>query len=379
MRIRNKSSSKIVWLLFAPPAAYQLIALAAGIRHFWRSCVQRASAPDSDAPGVSVLKPLRGIDPNTQEAFISQVKQHYPKFEVLFGVRDESDPCVKIVRQLQGEYPDVAIKLIVGAPHMPNGKVGSLLAISRQARYPVWVVNDSDIRVGPDYLWSVVAPLSDPAIGVVTCPYRAMAHTVPAAWEALGIATDFMPSTMVAQTLGVREFGFGSTLAFRAEDLERVGGFGALADYIADDYQLAKRITSLGKRALLSTYVVETSLGEATWSGVWFHQLRWARTIRASKGGGYAGLPVTHAGVWAVALLGMGNWQAAAFLWLLRVASAFLTGGMILQSPIAMRFCWMAPVWDIYAFAVWIASYMGRTVRWRDKSLSIYREGRIKG
>jgi ceramide glucosyltransferase len=377
MRIRNKSL-KVFWLLFAPPAAYQLIALAAGLRHLWRSRVQQTPPPDSNAPGISVLKPLRGIDPNTQEAFVSQVRQHYPKFEVLFGVRDENDPGVEAVQRLQNEYPDVAIRLIVGVPDTPNGKVGNLLALSRQARYPIWVVNDSDIRVHPDYLATVTAPLADPAVGVVTCPYRAMAHTIPAAWESLGIATDFIPSTLVAQLLGVRELGFGSTLAFRAEDLERAGGFAAFADYIADDYQLAKRITSLGKRALLSTYVVETSLGEATWSGVWFHQLRWARTIRTAKSGGYAGLPITHAGVWALALFCMGARVPAALLLLLRMASAFLTGGIILQDSIAMRFCWVAPVWDVYALAIWATSYMGYQVRWRDKLLSIDCEGRIQ-
>ncbi len=368
---------KLFWLLFAPPAAYQLIAIAAGLRYFWRKQVERVSAPSPEAPGISVLKPLRGVDPNTEEAFVSQVKQRYPKFEVLFGVRDENDPSVMMVRRLQSEFPGVAIKLITGAPDTPNGKVGTLLALARQARYPIWVVNDSDIRVGPDYLAVVTDPLTNPEIGVVTCPYHAIAHTVPAAWESLGIATDFMPSTLVAQLLGVREFGFGSTLAFRAEDLERVGGFAAFADYIADDYQLAKRITSLGKRALLSTYVVETSLGEASWRGVWRHQLRWARTIRASKGGGYIGLFITHAGLWAAALLCWGARMPAVLLLALRITSAFLTGGVILQSPVAKRFGWFAPGWDLYAFAVWAASYMGRRVRWRDRTLEIDGEGRI--
>lgn len=366
---------KVFWLLFAPPATYQLIALAAGLCYLRRK--RQRPAPNPDAPGISVLKPLRGIDPNTQQAFVSQVKQHYSKFEVLFGVRDESDPSVAAVRQLQSEYPDVSIRLIAGAPDTPNGKVGNLLALSRQAKYPIWVVNDSDISVGPDYLAAVTAPLADPTIGVVTCPYRAMAHTLPAAWESLGIATDFMPSTLVAQLLGFREFGFGSTLAFRAEDLERAGGFAALADYIADDYQLAKRITSLDKRALLSTYVVETSLGEASWRGVWFHQLRWARTIRASKGRGYAGLFVTHAGLWAVALLCFQARMPAILLLALRIASAFLTGRVVLRNPLVMRFGWLAPAWDLYAFAVWTASYMGRSVRWRDRTLKIDREGRI--
>ena len=124
------------------------------------------------------------------------------------------------------------------------------MELSAHARFPLRVVNDSDIKVGPDYLATVTVPLADPAIGLVTCPYRVKPHNLASAWEALGITTDFMPSALVAQTLGVREFGFGSTLAYRAADLEAVGGFAAIADFIADDYQLAKRITSLGKRTV---------------------------------------------------------------------------------------------------------------------------------
>jgi ceramide glucosyltransferase len=208
--------------------------------------------------------------------------------------------------------------------------------------------------------------------------YRVEAHNVPSAWEALGITTDFMPSALVAQTLGVREFGMGSTLAFRNEDLEAVGGFEAIADYIADDYQLAKRITGLGKRAILSTYAVETSLGDATWGGIWRHQLRWARTIRASKGLGFAGLPVTHAGLWALAALAAGAWPVALVLVGLRVVSAFLAASLVLASTQATVLCWLAPLWDLYSFAVWAASYAGNRVRWRDRMLDIDSQGRIK-
>src|SRR5579875_3442352 len=190
--------------------------------------------------------------------------------------------------------------------------------------------------------------------------------------------TDFMPSILVAQFIGVREFGFGSTLAFRAEDLQRVGGFGALADYLADDYQLAKRITGLGKRAVLSTYTVETALGDASWAGVWRRQLRWARTIRVTKGAGHAGLPITQAGIWMLVALGSGAWIPAAVLAALRIASGFVTGWLVLRSSTARGFCWLAPVWDLYAFSIWGASYAGREVRWRERVLRIDREGRIE-
>jgi ceramide glucosyltransferase len=253
-----------------------------------------------------------------------------------------------------------------------------LSVLAEHARYPVWVVNDGDIRVDSQYLSTVVAPLEDPSVGVVTCPYRAMAHTAPAGWESLGITTDFMPSTFVAQMLGVREFGLGSTLAFRATDFERAGGFPAIGRYIADDYQLAKRITGLEKRALLSDYVVETSLGEDTWAGVWYHQLRWARTIRTSKGTAYAGLPITHAGMWAAVALCFCAFRPALGLLGLRTLSALLFSRFILRHRLASSFFWLAPVWDLYAFAVWGASYCGSTVRWRDKMLQIDDEGRIK-
>jgi len=364
------------WLVFLPAAAYQCLAIVAALRHLWGSPPAEQPAPTS---AVSVLKPLRGLDPNTREAFVSQFTQAYPQFEILFGARDAADPAADEVRRLQQEFPQAPLRLIIGGEDTPNAKVGILAGLARHARYPLRVVNDSDIKVGPDYLSRVTAPLRDPGIGVVTCLYRVKAHNLPAAWEALGIMTDFMPSTLVAQLIGVREFGLGSTLAFRAADLEQVGGFASLAAYLADDYQLAKRITALGKRALLSTYVVETSLGDATWKGIWLHQLRWARTIRLTKGAGHLGLPITHAGLWAAIALagGPASFLPAIVLLSLRILSAFLSGAFVLRSSLAACFCWLSPVWDLYSFSIWIASYAGKTVRWRDRTLQVNPDGRI--
>jgi ceramide glucosyltransferase len=368
---------RALWLLFLPAFGYQLLAIAAGLRHLRRRQLDYERRP-AFLPGVSVLKPLYGIDPNTHEAFVSQARQDYPQFEILFGVREESDPAATEVRRLQSEFPASQIRMIVGGVDAPNRKAGVLMELARHARHPVWVLNDSDIKVTPSYLAAAVAPLADPRVGVVTCPYRATAHTRAAAWEALGIAADFMPSALVAQLLGVREFGFGSTLAFRAEDFEAVGGFAALADYLADDYQLAKRITSLGKRAVLSTYTVETALGADSWRGAWHHQLRWARTIRATKGAGYAGLPITHAGAWMALAIGLGALTPAAALLAVRIVSAFVTGWLVLRSTTARRFCWLSPLWDLYALGIWAASYAGRDVRWRDRVLRIDKRGRIQ-
>lgn len=363
---------RLYWLIFLPAILYQCLAILSALLH-----LRKRSVKPQNPPAVSVLKPLRGLDPNTYQAFVSQVQQDHPVFEVLFGVEDVSDPAASEVRRLLREFPAAPIRLIVGSGPALNGKVGILEELARHASHPIWVVNDSDIKVDAGYLSAVTAPLSDPKVGVVTCLYRVKAHNLPAAWEALGIMTDFMPSTLVAQFLGVREFGLGSTLAFRAADLERAGGFEALASYLADDYQLAKRVTSLGTRAMLSSYVVETSLGDATWAGIWRHQLRWARTIRLSKAAGHAGLPVTYAGLWAAIAAVSGAWLPAAVLLALRIASAFLSGTFVLRSTLAADFCVLAPVWDLYSFAVWLASYAGRKVRWRDRVLTIGADGRI--
>jgi ceramide glucosyltransferase len=365
------------WFVLAAPIAYQALAIVAALAYLVRRRSERK--PSSFSPAVSVLKPLKGSDPNTYPAFLSQVRQNYPDFEILFGARDENDPAVEAVHRLQLESPDAPVRIVIGSAAAANGKVGVLIELARHARHSVWVVNDSDIKVGPDYLRRVVSPLADTDIGVVTCPYRAMAHTPAAAWEAVGIATDFIPSTLVAQMLGVRDFGMGSTLCFRVADLQRAGGFEPLADYLADDYQLARRVTRLGKRATLSTYVVETSLGEASWAGVWHHQLRWARTIRFSKGLGYFGLPISQAGVWIFAALAFRAWRPALALALLRIASAYLSGTLVLESDVAARWGWLSPVRDLYSFAVWAASFAGREVIWRGLRLGLTPDGRIAG
>ena len=368
---------RLFWLIFVPAAAYQLLAILAALNHLRRRYSSKQERRTYQPP-VSVLKPLRGLDPNSLEAFVSQASQDYPEYEILFGVADMSDPVVPEVRRLQERFPDVCIRLIAGRKELANGKVGVLANLGCHAKHPIWLVNDSDIKVTPEYLSTVIDPLQDPSVGLVTCLYRARGQARSAVWESLGVATDFMPSTLVAQLIGIREFGLGSTLAFRASDLLQAGGFEAIGDYLADDYQLAKRITGLGKTTLLSTYTVETALGDETWSGSWQHQLRWARTIRACKGGGYAGLPIAQAGIWIVLALVSGAIGTALVLFILRLLSALISSRWVLGSSQATALFWLAPAWDLYSFAVWLASYSGREVRWRDRVLSIDAQGKIQ-
>jgi ceramide glucosyltransferase len=208
--------------------------------------------------------------------------------------------------------------------------------------------------------------LEDPRVGLVTCLYRAVGDTIAARFEALGVATDFAPSALVARFVGVDEFAMGSTLAFRRADLTRIGGFEATQDYLADDYQLGHRIHGLGLKCVLSDILVETHLG-GSWSDVWQHQVRWARTIRVSKFWGYLGLPVTFAMFWALVC---GSWPLLA----LRMVAA-----LIAARKHDLRLFYLIPLRDLFGVAVWITGLFGNSVVWRGRRLRLDRQGRIIG
>jgi ceramide glucosyltransferase len=352
---------------------YQILALVASLHHI------TGTEPNPEIPPrpVSILKPVHGLDPQFWESIVSHAEQDYPEFEILFGVSDPGDPAIPIIERLIASYPNRNIRLIRTHTELPNGKVGTLEELSSHTQYPVLVVNDSDILVPPGYLRRAVAPLSDPQVGVVTCLYRGDGAGWPARWESLGIATDFAPSVLVAPLLGVREFGLGSTLVFRAEHLRAIGGFRSFGDYIADDYQLAKRITDLGLRAVISKMVVETHPGDNTWAGVWRHQVRWARTIRACRGIAYFGLPVTHATLWAALCATNGLVGLAWLLFWARIAAGMTAGIAVLRSGAAARYFALIPLWDLWAFSIWIAGALSNTVVWRGKQMRLDRGGRI--
>jgi ceramide glucosyltransferase len=261
---------------------------------------------------------------------------------------------------------------------MPNGKAGSLFDLAGAAKYPILVINDADICVEPDYLRAVTAPLENPRIGLVTALYRATAASFPARFEALGVATEFAPSVLVARLLGVAEFALGSTMAVRAEDLRRIGGFRAIGDYLADDYQLGAQITRLGLHVAFADTVVETTLGAGNWSDVWKHQVRWSRTIRVSRPSGYYGYVVTQATFWACVAAIAGYPLIAAAVLVLRVAAGRITAGAVLKDFAAASRWWMIPLRDLFGFGVWLAGVFGRTVEWRGMRLRLSRDGRIR-
>jgi ceramide glucosyltransferase len=324
-------------------------------------------------PPVSILKPLRGADPEIYESFRSHCLQDYPEYEIIFGVSDPNDPAIESVRELQSEFPDRRIQWLVSSKILgTNVKVSNLAQMLGEARYDHLIVNDSDIRVEPDYLRRVTAPLADSRVGMVTCLYRGVSGgTLGSHLEALGISTDFCPSVLAARQLegGIR-FGLGSTLAFRRAELEKIGGFASFVDHLADDYELGKRIAGLGLKVALSEVVVETYLPAYRLQEFFAHQLRWARGVRDARAGGYLGLAFTFGVLWslvALATSGGALWACGALgvTLCLRFAVAFMVGRGVLLDRQVLKYAWLIPLRDLVAVAIWIASLGGHTVTWR--------------
>jgi len=321
---------------------------------------------------------VHGRDPRFYEAILSHAAQDYPEFELLFGLTNPNDPAIADIERLRREFPARRIEIAMVETGAPNAKVGVMAELARRASHEVLLVNDSDIVVSPGYLRAVIAPLHDLRIGLVTCLYRAHSESWAAHFEALGIATEFAPSVLVARMLGQAEFALGSTMVFRAEVLREAGGFEAIADYLADDYQLGWHIHRRGYRIVFAPEVVETDLGGESWAQTWKHQVRWSRTIRVSRPQGFYGYVVTHATLWALVAFAAGQWWAGAAALGLRLIAGVWIGAGILQYRRTLSDAWLIPLRDLFGFAVWLAGSVGKTVEWRGEKLRLSADGKIR-
>jgi ceramide glucosyltransferase len=375
-------------LLTLAGIAYLLLALL-GARDYVRTVPRTRRSPGT-ATGVTVLKPLKGIDPRMYAGLQSHCRQVYPApFELVFGVHRLDDPAVAEVERLQAEFPEVAIKLVECRERLgTSGKVSNLVQMLPHAAYEHIVINDSDIFVAPDYLSSVLRGFENPRVGMVTAPYigrtgaAGREKTIWSKLEALGISTDFLPGVLTARKLegGIR-FGMGSTLAFTRTALAKAGGLEPLVDFLADDYELGKRIAKAGYLVNLCGAIVETTVPAYGLRGFWEHQLRWARSTRDSRKLGYLGLGVTYAVPWALmTVLASGgalwSFSLLSLALLARVAVALTIGVGLLRDDQVLRDLWLLPLRDLFGLLVWAWSFAGDTVIWRGEAFRL-KDGRI--
>jgi ceramide glucosyltransferase len=339
----------------------------------------------SFAPPVTLLKPLKGMDANSRRCLQSWFAQDYPApAQILFGAASADDPVCALVNELIRENPRCDARLVIcGESLGANSKISSLIQLHRLAQHEIIIVSDADVFVAPDLLRNAVAPLRDNSIGLVNCFYRlANPATLAMRWEAVAINADFWSQVLQGRSLAPLDFALGAVMVLRRESLAKIGGFEALADYLADDFQIGNRIARMtGGSIAICPVVVDCLDAPLDWHEAWAHQLRWARTIRVSKPLPYALSILGNATLWPLLWAAVApselTWLALAFCALVRVITAQSLQSRLGPVPRQSWFFWLAPVKDIMQCALWVAAFFGNHITWRGERFRLQRDGRL--
>jgi ceramide glucosyltransferase len=338
----------------------------------------------SFTPGVTLLKPLKGSDETTEACLRSWFVQAYAgEMQLLFGVADAEDTVCAIVKKLMEQFPKADARLMVCGPLVgTNLKVSKLIQLEREARHDIVVISDADVKVPPDFLPNVVAPLQNPAVGLVNCFYQlANPTTLAMRWEAIAINADFWSQVLQSQSLKPLDFALGAVMGLRQRELKEIGGFAGLADCLADDYQLGYRIAQRGHQIALSPVVVECWSAPMSWNQVWKHQLRWARTIRVCQPVPYFFSILSNATLWPL-------------LWVVTWPSG-LQRGLVLACLLARALAGVELQWrltharprlsdatfvvvkDLLQAVIWLLAFLGNRIEWRGEIFQLRRDGTL--
>ncbi|MDQ6942662.1 MAG: bacteriohopanetetrol glucosamine biosynthesis glycosyltransferase HpnI, partial [Candidatus Eremiobacteraeota bacterium] len=328
-------------------------------------------------PGITILKPVRGVEPLLAENLRSFCAQAYPEFQVVFGVLDPGDPALEIIRAVAAEHADrTTVVAGNGVAEHRNPKISTLAPMLAHAKYGILAISDSDMRVGPSYLDAVAAAFDDERVGAVTCTYRGEPadDRLASRLGAMGIGEQFVPSALVAIAIEPLTFCFGATMAVRRGVLDAVGGLRAIGTHLADDFAMGHLVSEHGLRVAFAPYAVTNTVSEPGMRALFSHELRWLRTIRSVRPKSYAGIILTYPVPLALlyAALAPDRGQAlpvAALAVLVRLAlhrEAHRSIGT--QRPPAL---WLIPLRDALGVVVWICGSFGRGVRWRGTKFEI--------
>jgi ceramide glucosyltransferase len=376
-----------VLLLAVAPLAYYIFSTIAAWRFFSRE--RKCKLPDFTPP-ISILKAVRGVDFATFENYGSFCRQDYPRYEILFALNDAEDVAAPVIRRLMQEFPACDIRLLIDAEHLgENRKVNKLARMAAEARYDILALSDGDVRVGPNYLREIVAPFAEAGdgarttTGAVTSFYAGIAeNNLGAQLEAIGAASDFFAGVLMADWMEGVHFALGASIVTSKTWLAKIGGFAPIADMLADDYELGRRIAEAGGKVRLSREIVWTMYPAQSFRGFWEHQLRWARTVRLCRPLSYAGLIFTHGLPWAVLAFliapgfTLGATYLAAYL-VLRLLMAWTVGVWGVRDETVRRKLWLVPLRDAIHFVVWLASLVGDRIVWGGIAYTVDRQGRM--
>ncbi|MBK5275661.1 MAG: bacteriohopanetetrol glucosamine biosynthesis glycosyltransferase HpnI [Desulfuromonadales bacterium] len=369
-----------------PATAYSLISLACGQRYFRKDLQPSAFNLQPSPLGVTILKPVKGMDAGSYDNFASFCCQEYSgPVQLLFAAASSDDPVIPVIMQLMRSLPDMDIQLAVNpAIHGPNYKVSNLINAFPAAKYDIIIVCDSDIRVSPDYLASVTRHFDDPTVGLVTSLYRTSnVHGIATALEATGFTSEMIPNVMVALQLEGLSFALGASMAVRREALASIGGFDSLVDYLADDYQLGNQVHAAGWRIALDSCFVESMMKAESLRSVLSRQLRWARTMRVSRPGGYlaSGITLPFPALVLAALLAPSAGTALLAIILLygvRLTVACIFSRTFVGDRLLPGWLWLLLFRDMLAFFSWALSFLGNRVEWRGIRFRLKPGGKLE-
>ena len=365
----------VVLLLALGPFVYYLLSLYSVIDYF-RGVRKLPARDDSYAPPASILKPVRGVDPDAYENFASYCRLDYPEYETVFAVAEANDPIVPVIEKLQRDFADRRIRLVSNVERCgENSKVNNLCRLVKEAAFDLLVMTDSDVRVEPDYLREVAAPFVHPEVGAVTSFYRCMGGgTLAADLDMLGMSADSVPSALVARKLeGKVQFAFGWTMATTKKCLAEIGGWEAMANYHSDDFELGNRLARQGYRVELMRQPVGMAFPKESFKEFLLHEMRWSIGLRNVRPWGYLGMVFTHGLPWAVlasVVAGAAGWSAIAAFYLLsylmlRLGLTWAAGVWGLGDRWIAARLWLVPLRDAISSVVWLAGFFSNKITWR--------------
>jgi ceramide glucosyltransferase len=369
---------------------YSLMVAVGVVRFRSRAAGTPLPGAEADAflPPVSVLKAVHGDEPHLEANLASFFEQDYPEFEILFCARHSTDAGLAAARRVAARFPHVNARILTcGEPLWPNARTFSLEIMRREARYPILVAADSDVSVGRDYLAALVKPLRDPRVGMVTCLYRGVTQFgLWAQLEAMGMSVEMTSGVLVANMLEGMQFALGPSMAMRQSTVEKIGGFEKVAQYYADDFVLGNWTAAAGETVVLSSYIVEHHVLNASFKSSLAHQQGWATSTRFSRPLGHLGEVLTYAvpyGLLAVATLGASHRLVLGLALLVftlvdRVLLCLLVAGWAVGDRAAVRKAWLYPLRDFMGFCFWVGSFFGRRVRYRGEPYELLPKGRLR-
>jgi len=364
------------------PIIYYLLVLKSCWRFFRRSPV--AGTPESGfTPPASILKPVRGLDPEAYENFASFCNQDYPEYEVVFCLGSEDDRALAVIEQLRRDFPHCAIRVLFRSDgNASNDKVAKLNQLVGEARYEYLVISDSDVRVAPDYLRTVLAPLARPRVGAVTCLYvSAGEKSVVDSIHTLGMISDMFAGLLVARELDGVKFALGETIVTTRSRLAQFGGYRALENRPADDLLVGRMIAEQGYEVELLPYAVLTVPDYSSLREFFLKRLRWMVVMRHMRPWGHLGLIFTQGLPWSLAAIAIHPSPAVALSYLgayfaLRIAITWMIGIWGLRQSSLWKKMLLLPVWDGMAFIIWVVSFLQNGLRWRGEDYYI-RDGML--